>query len=84
MEIVVVERSFESPTTGKAVLAGGRDIPGCLKAHRVTLRQSHISADGRRMLCVFEAPDAESVRIANLQAGLPFVRVWTADLEEGG
>jgi len=79
MEIVLVERSFEAPTTAEAVLASAQDLHGCMQMHRVTLLQSHISDDGRRMLCVFEAPDAESVRIANVQTGLPFSRVWTAD-----
>ena len=81
MEIVLVERSFETPTTAEAVIASAHDLNGCMRMHRVTLLQSHISDDGRRMLCVFQAPDAESVRIANIQTGLPFSRVWTADHE---
>src|SRR5262245_11287203 len=32
------------------------------------------------MTCVFEAPDAESVRLAQTSARIPFDRVWTARL----
>jgi molybdenum-dependent DNA-binding transcriptional regulator ModE len=32
------------------------------------------------MVCEFEAPDAESVREACRAAGIPYERVWTADV----
>lgn len=41
-----------------------------------------LGADGRRMLCVFVAPDAESVRIANRESGATFDRAWTPTLHE--
>ncbi len=34
----------------------------------------------RRMICVFEAPDAESVRESLLKVGVQFDRVWTAQI----
>jgi hypothetical protein len=33
-----------------------------------------------RMLCLYEAPDAESVRLANREASLPFDRVWASQI----
>jgi hypothetical protein len=44
----------------------------------VSFLRSYFAIDGRRMLCLYEAPDVESVRFANRQAGLPFDRVWGA------
>lgn len=79
-EIVVVERSFAEPLSAEAVgslLAAGQE---CLPRHDVTYVAGHLAADGRRMICVFRAPDAESVRIANRRAGVPFDRAWTATL----
>ncbi len=77
-ERVVVERVFDDPI-------GGDTLPGlfdaareCFMRHDVTWLGGHIASDGRRMLCVFAAPDAESVRVANRQAGTPFVQAWTA------
>ncbi|MBZ0252845.1 MAG: DUF4242 domain-containing protein, partial [Candidatus Methylomirabilis sp.] len=50
--------------------------------HNVRLLRSYVSPDRLRMICLFEAPDAESVRIANRKAGLPVDRVWTASVHE--
>src|SRR5690606_4549242 len=36
------------------------------------------STDGRRVLCLYEAPDAEAVRSTQKQGGLPFDAVWAA------
>jgi hypothetical protein len=78
MEHVVVERSFTEPVQPGDVDKTMARRGWCLDAHRVTFVQGFLSADGRRMVCVYEAPDAESVRIANREMGAPFDRVWTA------
>ena len=39
--------------------------------------KSFFSRDGRRMLCLYEAPDAEAVRIAESQAKVPYECAWT-------
>lgn len=81
-EQVVVERSFEEPITPAAVAALFAKGKGCLPRHRVTYLGGHLATDGRRMLCVFVAPDAEAVRIANREGGAPFDRAWTATVHE--
>ena len=78
MEIVLVERSFQDPIDPKEVREAAERGHWCMDLHGVRPLQSYISADRRRMICVFEAPDAESVRKANTTAGLAFDRVWTA------
>jgi hypothetical protein len=35
--------------------------------------------DRRRRICVFEAPDADSVRVSYRSAGVSFERVWAAE-----
>lgn len=42
--------------------------------------QSYISLDRTRLICELNAPDAESVREAQRQVGIPFDRVWSAHL----
>ncbi len=32
---------------------------------------------GKHMICVYQAPDAESVRLAQRQIGLPVARAWS-------
>jgi hypothetical protein len=79
MKTVVVERSFEQPLTEEQVDGIREGSSACFEAHRVRFVRSLVSADRKRTVCVFEAPDAESVRQANHKAGLPFDRVWPAE-----
>jgi hypothetical protein len=78
MELVLVERTFPEPIDPKQLLEAASRGHWCLELHNVTPVHSYMSADRLRMICVFMAPDAESVRKANTTAGLPFERVWTA------
>jgi hypothetical protein len=39
---------------------------------------SYVTRDGLRMICVFDAPDAEAVRQAARQLGLRYDGVWSA------
>jgi hypothetical protein len=76
MELVLVERSFETPADGATVLELGQRSAWCLEEHSVRYLRSYVSSDGLRMICLYEAPDAEAVRAANRKAGVPFDRVW--------
>lgn len=82
MEHVIVERSFETPVTPEQVDESLARNAGCLVAHRVRHLRTSVSADGKRMICEFHAPDAESVRLANDRLGLSYERVWTARVFE--
>lgn len=77
MEIVIVERTLSPAMTLDEVRATRERNRGCYEMRRVRHITSYISADGTRGICVFEGPDAASVRDANEQAGTPFDRVWT-------
>ena len=79
MALVVLERSLETTAEGDAILS--RRNP-CLALYNVEFLGSYVSPDRRRMVCLYEAPDAESVRQANRQAGKSFVRAWAADVFE--
>jgi hypothetical protein len=80
--LAVVERSLQAGT-GLAELsrieAGGR---WCMDQHRIRFLCTYVAADSGRMLCVYAAPDAESVRIAQRTIGMPVDRVWPARLLE--
>ncbi|WP_083582027.1 DUF4242 domain-containing protein [Halomonas aestuarii] len=73
---VLVERTFPSPVSLAAIQAREDAGAACLKHHRVRFVRTFLSRDARRMLCLYQAPDAESVRIAQHQAGMPLERVW--------
>ena len=79
---VAVERELPVAMAPEEVLAVMREKGGCLSLHGVEKLVNYLSLDGRRMFCIFEAPDAEAVRISNRQMGLPVARAWTATVHE--
>ena len=80
MTILVAEHSFEQPLTEEALKAAFARLDPCLKSHGAVWKRSYVSADRRKMICEFEAGDAESVRASLRAAATPFERVWVAEL----
>ena len=78
MSYLVMERIFEQPMLDADLQHMGERLAPCLQDHRVHWLRSYLSNDRRRMICTFEAPDAEAVRLAYRTAGYPFERVWQA------
>lgn len=79
MALVIVERSFSEPVSFEFVEQMEQRAGWCLEMHGVVPLHSYLSADGCRMICMYEAPDAESVRLSQEKAKLPFDRVWTGE-----
>jgi hypothetical protein len=73
---VIVERSFKEPVTFAEIQSTEEAAAGCLQVHRVRFARTFLSLDRRRMVCLYQAPDAESVRIAQREAALPLDNVW--------
>jgi hypothetical protein len=73
---VAVERSFAEPVTFESVAGKEERAAGCLRTHNVKPARSFFSTDSKRMICFYEAPDAESVRVAQREAGMPVDVVW--------
>jgi hypothetical protein len=82
MPRIIVERSFDPPLTQDDLDAIGRRVGGCLDLYRVRWIRSYFSADRRRMVCEYEAADAQSVRDVQNTAQAPFERVWPAEVME--
>jgi len=74
---VLVARSFTEPADFDAIQALEDAGKGCLDVHRVRFVRTFFSRDRKRMICLYEAPDAESVRIAQREAGMPVERIWS-------
>jgi hypothetical protein len=79
-ETVVVERQFQNPVTIADLEAIPERANWCLEAHRVRYLGSYVARHGRRMLCIYEAPDAEAVRLAQSKRNMPFESAWRAML----
>ena len=78
MEHVIVERVFAEPLSVEEVEAALARGKGCMVAHRVSHVRTTLSLDGRRTICEYLAPDAETVRRVSERLGVPYERVWTA------
>ena len=82
MARIVVERSFSSPQSDQDMkVVADRERP-CLALHEVAWKRSLISADRQRLVCEYEAADAETVRKIQREADAAFDRIWVADVVE--
>ena len=73
---VVVERSFPAPVQFEDIAASEGAKAWCLETHGVSYAHTFFSLDRKRMLCFYEAPDAEAVRQAQREAAMPVDRIW--------
>lgn len=80
MPIFACERRFSPPISAADFAAGGQALAPCLEVREAKWLTSNFAADGSRSVCLFEARDAESIREANRSAGLPFERIWEANV----
>ncbi len=61
MSYVVLEREFPEPLSPEEVPKMAASVQ-CLELYRVKPVRSYLMPDRMRMVCVFEAPDAEALR----------------------
>jgi ubiquinone/menaquinone biosynthesis C-methylase UbiE len=80
MARVMAEQLFKTPLTDEQSAALAKRLDDCLEVRNGMWRRSSVSIDKLRMVCEFEAPDAESVRQAFRSSETPYERVWTADV----
>lgn len=80
MSYVVLEREFPEPLTPEDVRKMAASMQ-CLELYRVKPVCSYLMPDGKRMLCVFEAPDAEALRsVGRSNSFPPDCIVWASTL----
>jgi hypothetical protein len=80
MSLVIVETLAESPLTPESPTETDLRVLACLAERHATWRYSLLSRDRLRMICTFDAPDAESVRESFRKGGGFFSRIWAAEL----
>lgn len=79
MPHVIVEYAFEPPATDEELNRIAEQLAPCLEGRDVRFVQSFVSLDRRRRICVFEAADAETIRVSYRSANVAFERVWPAE-----
>jgi hypothetical protein len=80
MAHLIVEQTFDPPLTDEEHNRTAARLDPCLEAHGARWMRSYLSLDRKRMVCEFEAADAEAVRASYRSAGVTFERVWSAEL----
>ena len=80
VEYIVLEREFPEPLTPEDVRKLAAEAQ-CLDLYRVKPVRSYLMPDRRRMVCVFQAPDAEALRaVARVNGFPPDSVVWSSTL----
>ena len=82
MTDMVLERTFDTPLAPADVVAMGEESGECFGLHKVAWQQSFLASGGRRLLCWFSGPDAESVRIALRQSGVGPHEIWRTTVHD--
>lgn len=82
LQRIVVERSFDTPQSDADMMAVANRERPCLAAYQATWKRSLLSADRKRMVCEYEAADAETMRRIQREAGAQFDRVWVGEVIE--
>jgi hypothetical protein len=80
MARVMVEQVFVEPLTDERYGAFAKQLDPCIEIREAAWRRSSLSKDRKHVLCEFEAPDAETIREAYRLSGVPFERIWAADV----
>ena len=79
VDYVILEREFPEPLTPEDVPRMTAETR-CLELYRVKPICSYLMPDGKRMVCVFSAPDAEALRSVARSNEFPSVTIWSSTL----
>jgi hypothetical protein len=80
MATVMVTRCFDEPAALDDIQAIEDAGIACLKMRDVTFVKTLFSTDRKRMMCLYQAPDAEAVRDAQREAGMPVDQIWACQV----
>src|ERR1700749_4762995 len=78
MPLVVLERESAEPQDLAEVKARQARVRWCFETQRVRFLRTYVSKDTRYAACMYDAPDAEAVRVTQRTADVPVTRAWTA------
>ena len=73
---VLASWRFEAPVAFEELESIDASRAVCLRTHRVRFLRTFVASDRRRVICLCQAADAESVRLALRESKQPVERVW--------
>jgi hypothetical protein len=80
MTDVIIEREYETALAEEDIFAMANAGRGCLELYNVEWKTSYLAANGKRLVCQFVAPDAESLRTSLRQLKVEVNALWPATL----
>ncbi|MFM0140203.1 nickel-binding protein [Caballeronia grimmiae] len=83
MSHVVVERSFATPQSDEDLSIVEDRLAPCSEVRGVVWIRSVLSVDRLHMVCEYEAPDAQTVRDVQREAGAAFDHIWSGTVIQG-
>ena len=78
MSLVVMEMDLETPASEEQIEGMKAATEVCFEVNGVERKQTYLSADRKRFICVCEARDVESVRRALESAKIPYGTIYGA------
>lgn len=82
MATIVVEVEWPEPLSDEQLEDEDSDLMRCVGERGGRWMRSFVSSDRQRTICLFDAPDAESMREAYRRGGVPHAKVWSAETVE--
>ena len=77
MALVIAETLSDSPLTPEQPNDTSLRVLNCIAERNGSWKYSLLSRDRRHIFCIYDAPDAESVRVSYRQGGAAFKRIWS-------
>lgn len=78
--IIIADRIFDGPDHLEQYREAEEYATGCNRLYGIDFLGGFCADDSRHAFCVYAASDAETVRVANRQSGLPYEAVWSAEI----
>jgi hypothetical protein len=71
---------LSTPMTYERWMQVTQSLDGCIEARNIQWQYSLVSMQGDRSICVYQVLYTDAVREAYWEAGIPFQRIWQADI----
>jgi len=84
MPYLIVQYNFDPPLTDESLRKAFDALKPCLEMRGIRRLRTWLADDRRRMICEYQAADAQTVRDAYQSANVGYGHIWAGQLFEFG